>query len=117
MLLSYIPDLVQSNTPLNKVYQLYEAMVRAWLERENVWVDEQKLREFSERLAIDIYTKRETRGAERIPYEELISLEQTWQIDLENWQISGRSLLNRDAKGNYKFAHRSIMEYLFAVRS
>jgi hypothetical protein len=27
-----------------------------------------------------------------------------------------RSLLNRDAQGNLKFAHRSIMEYLFVAR-
>jgi len=30
--------------------------------------------------------------------------------------MRGRSLLNRDAEGNYKFAHRSIMEYLFVRR-
>jgi hypothetical protein len=35
---------------------------------------------------------------------------------LPQWQLSGRSLLNRDAQGNYKFAHRSIMEYLFVKR-
>lgn len=35
-----------------------------------------------------------------------------WNIPLEDWVLSGRSLLNRDAEGNYKFAHRSIMEYL-----
>jgi hypothetical protein len=27
-----------------------------------------------------------------------------------------RSLLNRDAGGNFKFAHRSIMEYMVAER-
>ena len=37
-----------------------------------------------------------------------------FRIKVADWQLSGRSLLNRDARGNYKFAHRSIMEYLFA---
>jgi hypothetical protein len=54
--------------------------------------------------------------AERIPYEELVPLAKTWNIPLDDWQLRGRALLNRDADGNYKFAHRSIMEYLFVKR-
>ena len=50
---------------------------------------------------------------EKIPNDELPSLAEKWKVPLHPWQIRGRSLLNRDAKGNYKFAHRSIMEYLF----
>jgi hypothetical protein len=53
---------------------------------------------------------------ERIPYDELAKLAQDWSIDLSQWQLSGRSLLNRDSQGNYKFAHRSIMEFLFVNR-
>lgn len=40
----------------------------------------------------------------------------TWEVPLDDWQLTGRSLLNRDALGNYKFAHRSIMEYLIVKR-
>jgi hypothetical protein len=32
---------------------------------------------------------------------------------IESWKLTTRSLLNRDASGAYKFAHRSIMEFLF----
>ncbi|MGH7454916.1 MAG: DUF1566 domain-containing protein, partial [bacterium] len=39
-----------------------------------------------------------------------------WNIPLDEWQLSSRALLNRDAMGNYKFAHSSIMEYLFVKR-
>ena len=35
------------------------------------------------------------------------------EYPLDDWKLTRRSLLNRDAVGNYKFAHRSIMEYLF----
>ena len=116
MLLAHIPDLVERNVTVRNVYELYEEMINAWLERETFWVNKQALREFSERLAVDIYLNREQRGMEGVPNEELPVLAQRWDIQLQDWQISGRSLLNRDAQGNYKFAHRSIMEYLFVSR-
>ena len=116
MLLAHIPDLIDRNVTINHVYELYKKMIDAWLERETRWVNKDALREFSERLAVDIYRNREQRGMESVPYEELPLLAQRWNIPLQQWQLSGRSLLNRDAQGNYKFAHRSIMEYLFVVR-
>jgi hypothetical protein len=91
-------------------------LVEKWLEREEYWIDKDSLRAFSERLAVGLYTKSQERGAERIPYKELVPLAKEWNISLYDWQIRGRSLLNRDAEGNYKFAHRSIMEYLFVIR-
>ncbi len=33
--------------------------------------------------------------------------------NIDNWKLTGKSLLNRDFNDNYKFAHRSIMEFLF----
>ena len=47
---------------------------------------------------------------------ELDLLAKEWDLQLASWQIGTRSLLNRDALGNYKFAHRSIMEFLFVKR-
>lgn len=91
----------------------------AWLVREEGIVEglkKEPLRQFSERLAVDLYANRKARGAERIQKDELAVLAKAWQIPLDDWQLTGRSLLNRDAAGNYKFAHRSIMEYLFVKR-
>ncbi len=116
MLLAHIPDVVKSNTSITQSYQLYQLMVNAWLERESSWVQKSDLKEYSELLSVNLYTCREDRGMERIPYKELADLAHDWRIDLSQWQLSGRSLLNRDAQGNYKFAHRSIMEYLFVNR-
>ncbi len=91
--------------------------MEAWLERERPFVkDEEALRLFSERLAVDLYIHRQRRNAERIPRSELAVLAKEWNISLDEWQLSSRSLLNRDAMGNYKFAHSSIMEYLFVKR-
>jgi len=116
MLLAYIPDLLESGKQIEYSFQLYEVMVEKWLERESRWVKPEDLRQFSERLAVDLHRNKEHRGAERIPKAELAQLANTWNIPLEAWQVSGRSLLNRDGEGNYKFAHRSIMEYLFVKR-
>ncbi|MBC7876698.1 MAG: hypothetical protein H7Y59_05950 [Anaerolineales bacterium] len=112
MLLAHIPDVIGSQININYSFQLYEIMIEAWLEREAYWVDKEKLRKFSEKLALDIYLNREIRGNEGVSYEDLKKLAGKWNVDLDDWQLSGRSLLNRDANNNFKFAHRSIMEYL-----
>lgn len=117
MLLARIPELVQSGKSFQCAFQLYEEMVEAWLERERPFVkDKEALRLFSERLAVDLYVNRQRRRAVRIPRSELSDLAKEWNIPLDEWQLSSRALLNRDAMGNYKFAHSSIMEYLFVKR-
>ncbi len=119
MLLAHIDDLVETNREINYGFELYEEMVEAWLTREEKIIEDLKkdhLRQFSERLAVDLYVNRKQRGAERIHYDQLVPLARDWNIPLDDWQLRGRSLLNRDADGNYKFAHRSIMEYLFVKR-
>ena len=114
MLLAHVPDLVSLNKKIDYLFQIYEVMVAAWLEREKGFVEDSiTLREFSERLALDLFINRASRQMERIPAAELHPLADKYGIRLEAWQLRGRSLLNRDAQGNYKFAHRSIMEYLF----
>ena len=116
MLLTHIPDVIGQNTSIQYAYQLYEVMIDGWLDRETYWVDKGALQSLSERLAENIYLHREQRGAEHVSLEELEKLTDEWGIELQPWQIAGRSLLNRDAEGNNKFAHRSIMEYLFVKR-
>jgi hypothetical protein len=74
------------------------------------------LREFCERLAIELFVQRQEKKEERLPHEAIEPLAQKFGVKLEGWKLSGRSLLNRDAEDNFKFAHRSIMEYLFVKR-
>jgi hypothetical protein len=115
MLLAVVPDLIREERSITELFQLYEFMVESWLEREKSWIDKNRLREFSELLAVDLYLNRQKRGFERIPRRELIELKEMNASDLDDWRLTNRSLLNRDADGNYKFAHRSILEYLFVV--
>lgn len=116
MLLAHIPDLIDEGRNFHHVTELYEIMVEAWLERESDWIPKETLLDFSERVAIDIFAKREERDMERIPYDELCELIAGCGLAEPNWKFTGRSLLNRDAEGNFKFAHRSIMEFLFVRR-
>jgi len=119
MLLAHINDLIKEEQEITKSYQLYEEMVDAWLVREEGILEniqKEPLRQFCEHLAVDVYVNRQRRGSERVPRDELTELAHQWNIPIDDWQLTGRSLLNRDAMGNYKFAHRSIMEYLFVKR-
>ncbi|MBN2092241.1 DUF1566 domain-containing protein [candidate division KSB1 bacterium] len=117
MILTYIPDLVESNKNFKYPFQLYEEIVQKWLEREKPFIpDTEILQKFSECLAIDLYAQKSARGGERVHYRDLLPLARRLEFPLKDWQIRGRSLLNRDVEGNYKFAHRSIMEFLFVKR-
>ena len=113
MLLALVPDLVTSKRRITELYELYDFMIESWLEREKAWIDKDKLLAFSTILAVDLYARRRERGGERIPLPELSSLLHLHAAEIDQWQLTSRSLLNRDAEGNFKFAHRSIMEFLF----
>jgi hypothetical protein len=123
MLLDHIDDLISSTRKFQYSYEIYEAMIEAWLTREEKYVSKALLREFSELVAVDIYTNREVRKAEKITSSELSRIANAISPEIADWQnndsasLTNRSLLNRDAEGNRKFSHRSIMEYLFIIKS
>lgn len=117
MLLAHIDELINAEREITHSFELYEEMVGAWLKREEGFIhNAEDLRQFSGHLAVDLYVNRERRGAERISRREIKRLADEWGIPLDEWKLTSHSLLNRDAEGNYKFAHRSVMEYLFVKR-
>jgi hypothetical protein len=115
LLLTYVEDLMFGKYTQYK-FQIYETVVEKWCARESYFVTPDKLREFSECLAEEMFLRRGERQMERIPGDELQALAASFGIDLDGWKLRGRSLLNRDAGGHYKFSHRSILEYLFVKR-
>lgn len=115
MLLTYLPDVMRVGQRIEYAFQIYELMVERWLKREK-GIDPIQLREFSEWLATDLYTNREKRKAEWLPPDEFSKLLPKYNSALDAVAVRRRSLLNRDARGNLKFAHRSIMEYLYVYR-
>lgn len=119
MLLTHIDDLVTTGKKITYTYELYIEMIKAWIRREtgirflgDPNTNETHLIEFSKRLAINLYVNRTDRKTERIPKSELVELAKKWKIAINDYKLTGRSLLNRDVVGNFKFSHRSILEYL-----
>ena len=113
LLLTYVEDLLASKG-IKFAFQMYEIVVEKWCERESAFVDPNKLREFSECLAEEMFLRRSERQM-RIPEAELQPLAERFNIDLKNWQLRGRSLLNRDA-AVITNSRTSILEYLFVKR-
>lgn len=131
MLLSHIEDLVNKNHEYKYAYQIYEVMIKKWIERESkkpgirekygsVEVFQQKLDSFSHHLALDMYHNRDARGGLFIPKDQAIFsdtgvvLEELFEkpgVAIKDSEWRTRSLLNRNAEGQYKFAHKSILEY------
>jgi hypothetical protein len=117
MLLAYVEDLLDLPVGQVTLSAAYSRIVDAWIERERDQVGKvDALLSFSEQLAVDVILNRVERGGEHVSKKEILALAARWGIDLEGWKLTGRSLLNRDAIGRFKFAHRSILEFLF-VRS
>lgn len=116
MLLAHIPDLaIESKISINSLAEFYSYMVETWLKREEGWVAPELLKNFSEKLAVDIFLNKDIRSMERISPNELNRLLNQNMPDSEHWKFKTRSFINRDAEGNYKFSHRSFMEYFFIL--
>ncbi len=133
MLLSHIYDLLSVKTELKYGYQIYAALINQWLNRE---ADKPGIKakyqgnyktlllNFSKALAKDLYLNKGLRNNKMsLMAGEIIDNPNGLQLkDIEGNSIeidkndqSGRSLLNRNAIGEYKFSHKSILEYFIAL--
>lgn len=117
MLLALVPDLIHDNVKITELYDLYKFMVDKWLERESKWVNKEQLLQVSKRLAVYMYAEKSSNSGDRVSLEELKEIAQgTGTDDAIPWHhLTARSLLNRDGDGNFKFAHRSVMEFLYVA--
>lgn len=134
MLLSRINDLIGSDNPFDYSFQIYKVMIEKWIERESnkpsvlqrPEADKypEMLYQFSRALAVDLYKNKEKRGGYLISKDEKISLHSQIQIaDIESEykeltlsekEARTQSLLNRNSNGQYKFSHKSFLEYFLA---
>jgi hypothetical protein len=124
MLLSYIDDLLKSSRQYERTCEVYEELINKWIERESMRYREDRrenfkkeLYKFSRSIAVDIYLKHEARKGFIINAEEIEPFAKKHQINLEHIEMKSRSLLNRNALGEYKFAHKSILEYFLAMEA
>lgn len=115
MLLELVPDLVREQRTISQLFGLYEFLVEKWLERESEWIKKDDLREISIELAVTAYLQQRNGHGDRLSPALLEQLANQHSTPLESWRLKSRSLLNRDIEGQFKFAHRSVMEYLFLL--
>lgn len=109
MLLSYIDDLILDKTQkYDYTYEIYKQLVDKWIERESV--ENIILYEFSEKLAEYMYMNRRF----YVEGNEIEKLCIKYGIKIKDIEAKSRSLLNRNANGDYKFAHKSILEFFLA---
>lgn len=124
MILSYIDDLLEGNNSYDYTSTLYEVLIRKWIEREGARVGEsrrekfmEELYRFSREVAINIYQNRKHRNGLFINEKDINALATKHKIHLEEIEMKSRSLLNRNVLGQYKFAHKSILEFFLAMEA
>lgn len=123
MLLSYIDYLVEDEKIYENTFQIYDALITKWIEREadkrkHKSSDREKfkrdLHEYSRRVALEIYRQRAATKNDYLSKDAALAVAPKHEIDLQDYEITGQSLLTRDAESNWKFAHKSIWEFLVA---
>lgn len=123
LLLSYIEDFMEAGEHEWDEYTIYLTLTEAWLKRE-----ERKFRKYLKRevpwqqlleicVRTSIYLQRKLEQS-LIPedLDRLIDEDERFSL-LSKLDIGGRSLLNRNSEGAYRFSHYTIQEFLisFAV--
>lgn len=122
MLLSYIDYLIEGEFTKITTCSIYDKLVSKWLERE---AEKRKgiadresfmkdLENLSFKTAIAIYTNWRKEGRMYVTKEEALRIAEQFAIQLKPEEITGQSLLTCDGIGNWKFAHKSILEYFLA---
>lgn len=124
MLLSYIDDFISSKKQYENSYSIYEEMINKWIERESKRIQlnnrekfKEELYKFTKEIAMDIFENRNIRKGLFINSDDIKPFAEKHKIELNEMEMKSRSLLNRNAKGQYKFSHKSILEYYFALES
>jgi sulfatase modifying factor 1 len=122
MLLSYINYLVDDNIKFENTYDIYNTLIVKWIEREankrkyetNSRIKfKEDLSKFSILVAIEIYKSRK-HSLLSVKKEMATNICNANNINLKGFEITGQSLLTKDATSNWKFAHKSIYEFYIA---
>jgi formylglycine-generating enzyme len=119
MLLYYIDFFIEDKQQYSNTCQIYDVLVCKWIEREakkrkphhcDQEQFKQNLYSFSQQVALKIYEKRKEITSFQLSKTDVITID----IDLKHYQMTGQSLLTPDYYNNWKFAHRSILEFFLA---
>jgi len=118
LLLAHIRDILGAGERDWNAYSLYQALVDRWLDRE-----ERKLRrqyasspskETLWRVCTAVALHLQSCGSRLLQRQELDELTTGFPqlASLKHFDVGGRSLLNRNAAGAFRFSHYSIQEFL-----
>ena len=123
MLMSYIDLLIEDDRVYTSSVQIYDALIEKWLMREGQkWKEKEierknfviALKKFSVLVAIEIYNNWLNNRTSHITKEKAIEIAEKSQYPIDRHEATGKSLLTCDAKLNWKFSHKSILEFLIA---
>ena len=123
MLMSYIDLLIEDDRVYTSSVQIYDALIEKWLMREGQkWKEKEierknfviALKKFSVLVAIEIYNNWLNNRTFHITKEKAIEIAEMSQYPIDRHEATGKSLLTCDAKLNWKFSHKSILEFFLA---
>jgi iron(II)-dependent oxidoreductase len=118
MLLSFLDDLMKSRLLQGDMseYNIYNALVDYWLLRDEskTKVPQKELLRACEILAVEL----QKNGTRSLPEKDLdFRIADMSDLGMvKSIDIKGRSLLNKNSEGDYRFAHYSIQEFLAVKR-
>ena len=112
IILNWIDFLCDSKSKYENSFQIYETIIDKWIEREALKNGKEPLFELSLAIA-DYMFENEITSMPAVKVDEIAKRE---DIDLKPIIAKSRSLLNRNGTGEYKFAHRSFLEYFIVYR-
>ncbi len=121
LLISYIDKLAETGRRYKYNYQVYDELINRWLERESRHCKgkerdrfKKELYEFSGDVAVDIYRNRESRKRLGMKPAEIETHAEKYRVRPEQLDHDF-SLFTRSAEGEYRFTHKSILEYFLAL--
>ena len=115
MLLAYIDDLMRADLGPGNEYSVYEQLLHQWLNREKRKNKDKELdTEKVQRACQVVAGFLQNEGRREITPAELDELRKStpeiWTIS--TLELTGRALMNRTGRGEFRFAHYSIQEFL-----
>lgn len=108
VILNWMDFLCDASQEYDYTFLIYTTILDKWIERERLSGSSEKLREFSIAIAEYMFENRAT----SMPASKVEQIASLNGIEIEPIIAKSRSLLNRNSAGEYKFAHRSFLEYL-----
>lgn len=123
LLLSYIDDLIEEgDVKYTELSDIYETLIDKWLQREVNSIQDKEERNkqketlcrFSVDIAKTIYSNWKDVKSMQLSPEQMDTFMKSYGYNDLPFDVKRRSLINRNASGSFKFAHKSFLEYFLA---